>query len=135
MNIRYATPEDAETLWTLYSGSWSNQMELGHSVKEYQDMITAKHIKFIGCFSGSAAVGLAIAVDVVKWGYLDSLFVRENFRKQGIGTAMLDLLISSNPKWEKLETALLDNKTIYVMKSMGFQSIDTLNWAVKLIER
>jgi len=135
--VRYARKEDAHTLYQLYNGDWSNFIMLGHSFYEYEEMILASHVKVIGAFredafleiKTSTAVGILIAVDVVCWGYLDIIYVDEEYRKLGVGKRMIDLLIASNPKWKKLEAGdINENEKI---KEMGFQYVEPLNWCVK----
>ena len=88
------------------------------------DNLTNDHV-FVGAYDGDKCIGLAVlADDWFKYMYLDDLKVCNQYRKQGIGKALLDkaLEIAHDRKYNGLYTIGQDNNLsacLFYLK-MGF---------------
>jgi ribosomal protein S18 acetylase RimI-like enzyme len=124
--IRHARTRDLKTIFSLYQ-NWRNEPkhgEVDYKLNDFKKYIGSPKADLIVACEDGDVIAYLLAYDHENWGYLDSICVNPQYRRSGVGQALIDGLITLKKHWRKLELCYDPNdfKIAKFVRSAGFVS-------------
>lgn len=121
--------EENRELWGGEESKWYNKKDLAMLIgKNKEDLF------FIARY-GKAPVGMCITRVFEGWAYLESLFVKQEYRRQGIGTMLVNKTTESLKKrhirYLSIQPEVENKKAHSLYNKLGFVQGFTFNWMDK----
>lgn len=124
--IRHARTRDLKAIFSLYK-KWRNEpkhTENDYDLGSFKKYIGSSKVDLIVACEDRDVVGYLLAYDHENWGYLDSICVNPQYRRDGVGQALINGVVALKKHWVMLELCYDPNdaKITKFVKSAGFVS-------------
>lgn len=124
--IRHARTRDLKTVFGLYQTGRNEpkHSENDYDLKSFRKYVGSSKVDLVVACKDKSVVGYLLAYDHDNWGYLDSICVDPQYRREGVGQALVDGVIALKKHWIMIELCYdpTDSKIAKFVKSAGFIS-------------
>jgi ribosomal protein S18 acetylase RimI-like enzyme len=137
MEVRRATAVDANRIQELYANHRNSAVVLGltYESSDWRLYLGAPHVSLLVAEDCGLIQGFLLGYDLVNWGYVETLVVDNETRRQGIGSSLLEAFERVGlGRWVAVELCLDPNDRNLAdwVSRQGFVKPDLVEWRVKL---
>jgi ribosomal protein S18 acetylase RimI-like enzyme len=124
--VRHARKRDLKAIYSLYQ-NWRNEPkhgEIDYDLNSFKKYIGSPKVDLVVACEDKDVIGYLLAYDHENWGYVDSICVNPQYRRSGVGQALISGALALKKHWHVLELCYDQNdfKIAKFVKSVGFVS-------------